>query len=274
MSHQNRKKRWFISWKKNPLGLCNLFFFFSSAAGCRRDKDGYYWITGRIDDMLNVSGAAAGGDNSCLLSYQTDLYTVMSLYNNNFWSIIVSAPGNSVGWFYSSPSCHFSFHIHIHIVLFLVSLRPPDEHSGGRGGSDGAPGRGRGRRSESASHGEGRVPVLLRHPQKQPGIQPRTGGGYQETRWGCDMRGINGKCGGKSNTTATWSLLQIKLLDLLGYQLCKIFSFLKIIINNKWNNVSYFFLISSVLKNATGSLLLKKKILDNDVQKKSQMDLI
>uniref|UniRef100_A0A8C1RGC4 Acetyl-coenzyme A synthetase n=1 Tax=Cyprinus carpio TaxID=7962 RepID=A0A8C1RGC4_CYPCA len=23
---------------------------------CRRDKDGYYWITGRIDDMLNVSG--------------------------------------------------------------------------------------------------------------------------------------------------------------------------------------------------------------------------
>ncbi|XP_015736852.1 acetyl-coenzyme A synthetase, cytoplasmic isoform X7 [Coturnix japonica] len=23
--------------------------------GCRRDKDGYYWITGRIDDMLNVS---------------------------------------------------------------------------------------------------------------------------------------------------------------------------------------------------------------------------
>lgn len=28
-------------------------------SGCRRDKDGYYWITGRIDDMLNVSGAVA-----------------------------------------------------------------------------------------------------------------------------------------------------------------------------------------------------------------------
>ena len=27
-----------------------------SLTGCRRDKDGYYWITGRIDDMLNVSG--------------------------------------------------------------------------------------------------------------------------------------------------------------------------------------------------------------------------
>lgn len=24
--------------------------------GCRRDKDGYYWITGRIDDIVIVSG--------------------------------------------------------------------------------------------------------------------------------------------------------------------------------------------------------------------------
>ena len=24
--------------------------------GARRDKDGYLWVTGRIDDMLNVSG--------------------------------------------------------------------------------------------------------------------------------------------------------------------------------------------------------------------------
>uniref|UniRef100_A0A9J7Y196 Acetyl-coenzyme A synthetase n=1 Tax=Cyprinus carpio carpio TaxID=630221 RepID=A0A9J7Y196_CYPCA len=30
--------------------------FYVTGDGCRRDKDGYYWITGRIDDMLNVSG--------------------------------------------------------------------------------------------------------------------------------------------------------------------------------------------------------------------------
>ncbi|TRY66115.1 hypothetical protein DNTS_035596 [Danionella cerebrum] len=30
--------------------------FYMTGDGCRRDKDGYYWITGRIDDMLNVSG--------------------------------------------------------------------------------------------------------------------------------------------------------------------------------------------------------------------------
>ena len=28
--------------------------------GCRRDKDGYYWITGRVDDVLNVSGHRMG----------------------------------------------------------------------------------------------------------------------------------------------------------------------------------------------------------------------
>jgi acetyl-CoA synthetase len=28
--------------------------------GCRRDKDGYYWITGRVDDVLNVAGHRLG----------------------------------------------------------------------------------------------------------------------------------------------------------------------------------------------------------------------
>lgn len=28
--------------------------------GCRRDDDGYYWITGRVDDVLNVSGHRMG----------------------------------------------------------------------------------------------------------------------------------------------------------------------------------------------------------------------
>ncbi|XP_028667614.1 acetyl-coenzyme A synthetase, cytoplasmic isoform X1 [Erpetoichthys calabaricus] len=30
--------------------------YYVTGDGCKRDKDGYYWITGRIDDMLNVSG--------------------------------------------------------------------------------------------------------------------------------------------------------------------------------------------------------------------------
>ncbi|MGZ3710766.1 MAG: acetate--CoA ligase [Bdellovibrionota bacterium] len=31
-----------------------------SGDGCRRDADGYYWITGRVDDVLNVSGHRLG----------------------------------------------------------------------------------------------------------------------------------------------------------------------------------------------------------------------
>lgn len=30
--------------------------YYVTGDGCTRDADGYYWITGRIDDMVNVSG--------------------------------------------------------------------------------------------------------------------------------------------------------------------------------------------------------------------------
>ena len=32
----------------------------SLAMGAKRDKDGYFWITGRVDDVLNVSGHRLG----------------------------------------------------------------------------------------------------------------------------------------------------------------------------------------------------------------------
>ncbi len=34
--------------------------YYSTGDGCRRDEDGYYWITGRIDDVINVSGHRMG----------------------------------------------------------------------------------------------------------------------------------------------------------------------------------------------------------------------
>ncbi len=34
--------------------------FYFTGDGCRRDEDGYYWITGRVDDVLNVSGHRIG----------------------------------------------------------------------------------------------------------------------------------------------------------------------------------------------------------------------
>ena len=34
--------------------------YYFTGDGCRRDADGYYWITGRVDDVLNVSGHRIG----------------------------------------------------------------------------------------------------------------------------------------------------------------------------------------------------------------------
>jgi len=34
--------------------------YYFTGDGCRRDDDGYYWITGRVDDVINVSGHRIG----------------------------------------------------------------------------------------------------------------------------------------------------------------------------------------------------------------------
>ena len=34
--------------------------FYFTGDGCRRDEDGYYWITGRVDDVINVAGHRLG----------------------------------------------------------------------------------------------------------------------------------------------------------------------------------------------------------------------
>ncbi|KFL36267.1 acetate--CoA ligase [Arenimonas donghaensis] len=34
--------------------------YYFTGDGCRRDDDGYYWITGRVDDVINVSGHRMG----------------------------------------------------------------------------------------------------------------------------------------------------------------------------------------------------------------------
>ncbi len=41
--------------------------------GCRRDEDGYYWITGRVDDVINVSGHRMGTAEveSALVAHET-----------------------------------------------------------------------------------------------------------------------------------------------------------------------------------------------------------
>jgi acetyl-CoA synthetase len=48
--HARFEKTYFADYK-------NYYF---TGDGCRRDEDGYYWITGRVDDVINVSGHRMG----------------------------------------------------------------------------------------------------------------------------------------------------------------------------------------------------------------------
>jgi len=51
-------------WGDHPRFIATYFTqykgFYFTGDGCRRDRDGYYWITGRVDDVLNVSGHRMG----------------------------------------------------------------------------------------------------------------------------------------------------------------------------------------------------------------------
>jgi acetyl-CoA synthetase len=48
--HKRFVETYFMTYK-------NCYF---TGDGCRRDKDGYYWITGRVDDVINVAGHRMG----------------------------------------------------------------------------------------------------------------------------------------------------------------------------------------------------------------------
>jgi acetyl-CoA synthetase len=51
-------------WGDHPRYVATYFTtypgYYFTGDGCRRDSDGYHWITGRVDDVLNVSGHRMG----------------------------------------------------------------------------------------------------------------------------------------------------------------------------------------------------------------------
>ena len=48
--HERFEKTYFSDYKG----------YYFTGDGCRRDEDGDYWITGRVDDVINVSGHRMG----------------------------------------------------------------------------------------------------------------------------------------------------------------------------------------------------------------------
>ncbi len=61
--HQRFKETYFTQYKGK----------YFTGDGCKRDEDGYYWITGRIDDVINVSGHRLGTAEveSALVAHET-----------------------------------------------------------------------------------------------------------------------------------------------------------------------------------------------------------
>jgi acetyl-CoA synthetase len=53
--------------------------------GCKRDKDGFYWITGRMDDVINVSGHRIGTAEveSALVSHNKIAEAAVVGYNHD-----------------------------------------------------------------------------------------------------------------------------------------------------------------------------------------------
>ena len=72
--------------------------------GCRRDGDGYYWITGRVDDVINVSGHRMGTAEveSALVAHRKCLEAAVVGYPHDIkgqgiYGYVTLMAGNAVG---------------------------------------------------------------------------------------------------------------------------------------------------------------------------------
>ncbi len=63
--------------------------YYFSGDGCRRDADGYYWITGRVDDVMNISGHRLG---------TAEVETAILLHDDIAEAAVVACPDDITGW--------------------------------------------------------------------------------------------------------------------------------------------------------------------------------
>ena len=78
-NHERFKKTYFSTFKGK----------YFSGDGCKRDKDGYYWITGRVDDVIIVSGHNLG---------TAEIESALVAHKNVSEAAVVGYPHNIKGW--------------------------------------------------------------------------------------------------------------------------------------------------------------------------------
>lgn len=88
--------------------------YYFTGDGCRRDADGYYWITGRTDDVLNVSGHRIG---------TAELESALARHEGIVEAAVVAAPHPITGeCIYAFVICREGVHFNEHLVNELKVL--------------------------------------------------------------------------------------------------------------------------------------------------------
>lgn len=94
--------------------------------GCRRDEDGYYWITGRVDDVINTSGHRIGS---------AELESVLVAHEKVAEAAVVSSPhdikGQGIYAFVTLTLEHegdeeLAEELRAHVAVHLSPIAKPD----------------------------------------------------------------------------------------------------------------------------------------------------
>jgi acetyl-CoA synthetase len=102
----------------------NIYF---AGDGARRDEDGYFWIMGRIDDVINVSGHRLGTAEveSALVSHQSVAEAAVVARPDELKGSAIVAFVTLEGSY--SPSPELNAQLRAHVVKEIGALARPDE---------------------------------------------------------------------------------------------------------------------------------------------------
>ncbi|MCB9601657.1 MAG: acetate--CoA ligase [Sandaracinus sp.] len=105
--------------------------------GCRRDEDGYYWITGRVDDVLNVAGHRMGTAEfeSALVAVESVAEAAVVGYphpikGQGVYAYVVAQGGAEVDFVELNKSCREQIGAHAKVDRFQLVPGLPKTRSG------------------------------------------------------------------------------------------------------------------------------------------------
>jgi len=128
-------------WNDHPRFFSTYFSMVDGAYftgdGCKRDEDGYYWITGRVDDVLNVSGHRMGTAEfeSALISVESVAEAAVVGYPHDIkgqgvFAYVVPQAGEEVNEVALQAVCREQIGVHARVDRFQVVPGLPKTRSG------------------------------------------------------------------------------------------------------------------------------------------------